>query len=317
MAADVLSHIKQIMRMIYPTEEAGAVFEDIKALMDHYSRSEVIGQKMAKYQGRVSFDQKDAILITYPDTIYAKKEKPLRTLHRFLKEYVGKAVSGVHILPFFPSSSDGGFAVIDHLKVDPTLGTWEDIRTIAKDYRLMVGLVMNHVSRESKWFQGFLSGDRRYRNYFIWTDNRMETPKVFRPRETPLFTSFQTSMGEKYLWTTFGPDQIDLNYREPEILLRMIEALLFYLSHGAEIVRLDAIGYIWKEPGTTCVNLSKTHQFVKLLRRVLEYVAPYAAILTEANFTYEDNVAYFGEGHEANLVYRFSLPALVVDAFAR
>jgi sucrose phosphorylase len=317
MSTDIQSYIKENLGVIYSTEVAKYVFEDLRALMDHYRSSEIIQGKRKKYKSKVFFDEKDAFLITYPDTIRSRTDKPLAILHRFLKEYVGNAVSGVHILPFFPSSSDGGFAVIDFTEVDPAFGTWEDIRTIAKEYRLMVGLVMNHVSSRSKWFQSFLDGDGRYKNYFIWRKNRLEMPEVFRPREIPLFTPFQTAMGKRYVWTTFGPDQIDLNYREPEVLLRMIQALLFYLSHGAEIIRLDAVGYIWKEPGTSCVNLAKTHQFVKLLRRVLEYVAPYAAILTEANFPYKDNIAYFGEGHEANLVYRFSLPALVIDAFSR
>jgi sucrose phosphorylase len=142
-------------------------------------------------------------------------------------------------------------------------------------------------------------------------------PKVFRPRETPLFSKFETAVGKKYVWTTFSTDQIDLNFKNPEVLLKIIDILLFYLSQGVEIIRLDAIGYVWKEPHTSCVNLSKTHQIVKLLRRILEYVAPYALILTEANFPYKDNISYFGEGHEANMVYNFSLPPLVVDAFAR
>ncbi|VAX26507.1 Uncharacterized glycosyltransferase YcjM [hydrothermal vent metagenome] len=188
---------------------------------------------------------------------------------------------------------------------------------MAQDYRLMIDLVMNHVSSKSPWFKGFLEGDKRYRDYFIVSDNKIEMPEVFRPRETPLFTGFNTAMGKKYVWTTFSADQVDLNYKNPEVLLEIVDVFLFYLSQGAEIIRLDAVGYIWKEAHTRCVNLSKTHQIVKLLRRILEYVAPYALILTEANFPYKDNISYFGEGHEANMVYQFSLPPLVLDAFAR
>ena len=142
-------------------------------------------------------------------------------------------------------------------------------------------------------------------------------PEVFRPRESPLFTPFDTADGKVYVWTTFGPDQVDLNYKNPEVLLRMIDVFLYYISQGVDVVRLDAVGYVWKEPHTSCVNLSKTHQIVRLLRAILEYAAPYALVVTEANFPYKDNVSYFGEGHESNMVYKFSLPPLVLDAFAR
>ncbi|HDY70270.1 MAG TPA: hypothetical protein ENH50_01240 [Nitrospirae bacterium] len=312
-----LEHIKAILRTIYSKEAAHELSASLKILMDAYGENAVIVEKRRKYNDHVVLNEKDAVLITYPDTIYSTGEKPLSTLHRFLKKHVKDAVIGVHILSFLPSSSDGGYAVIDYKEVDPCFGTWGDIREIAQDYRLMVDLVMNHVSSKSAWFKGFLEGDERYRDYFIVSDNKIEMPEVFRPRETPLFTGFNTAMGKKYVWTTFSADQIDLNYKNPAVLLEIIDVFLFYLSQGAEIIRLDAVGYIWKEPHTSCVNLSKTHQIVKLLRRIMEYVAPYTLILTEANFPYKDNISYFGEGHEANMVYQFSLPPLVLDAFAR
>ena len=312
-----LKHIKNILTLIYSREKANRIFGDLKNLMDVHGRSDIIRKKRKKYNNRVLLNEKDAVLITYPDTIYKEGEKPLVTLLHFLKKHVRGAVTGVHLLPFFPSSSDGGFAVKNYKEVDPRFGSWEDIQKIARDYRLMVDLVMNHVSSKSRWFQGFLRGDKRYRDYFIWSDTEIDMPKVFRPRESPLFTKFETAIGEKYVWTTFSADQIDLNFKNPEVILKIIDVLLFYLSQGIEIIRLDAVGYIWKEPHTSCVNLSKTHQIVKLFRRILEYVAPYALILTEANFPYKDNISYFGEGHEANMVYNFSLPPLVVDAFVR
>ena len=314
---DILKRIKNILTIIYSTEVADRFLKDLKNLMDLYSKNEIIIEKRNKYKDRVLLNEKDTILITYPDTIYKKGEKSLNTLLYFLKRYIKDSISGLHILPFFPSSSDGGYAVIDYKEVDPTFGTWDDIQKIAKEYRLMVDCVMNHVSSKSKWFQAFLHGDKRFRDYFIWYDNEIDMPTVFRPRETPLLTKFETAMGIKYLWTTFSPDQIDLNYKNPEVLLRIIDIFLFYLSQGAEIIRLDAVGYIWKEPHTSCVNLVKTHQIVKLFRGILEYTAPYALIVTEANFPYKENIAYFGEGDETNMVYNFSLPPLVVDAFAR
>jgi glycosidase len=317
LSADLVKRIRQILRVVYSKEQAGYAFRDLKNLMDLYGRNETIIAKRKKYNDRVVLTERDAIIITYADTIYNSEEKPLRTLSRFLEKYVQDAVSGVHILPFFPSSSDGGYAVINYKEVDPRLGTWEDIRAIARDYRVMVDLVINHVSSKSRWFTGFLHGDRRYRDYFLVYNSRVDMPKVFRPRAHPLLTEFDTAMGRKYVWTTFGVDQIDLNFKNPEVLLRMIDVLLFYLGQGVEIIRLDAIGYVWKEANTSCVNLAKTHQIVRLLRAILEYVAPYALIVTEVNFPYKDNISYFGEGHEANMVYKFSLPPLVMDAFAR
>lgn len=312
-----LKRIRNILRIIYSKEMAAKLLGHLKNKMDVYGKSTAIRQRREKYGGRVVLDEKDSILITYADTIYREGEDPLATLHHFLKKYVKDIVTGVHILPFFPSSSDAGFAVINYKEVDPKLGTWNHLRKIARYYHLMVDLVLNHVSSQSKWFQRFLKGDRRYRDYFIWSDSEIVMPEVFRPRETPLSTGFDTAMGKKYVWTTFSPDQIDLNYRNPEVLLRIIDILLFYLSQGVEIIRLDAIGYIWKEAHTSCVNLSKTHQIVRLFRYILQYVAPYALLLTEANFPYKENISYFGEGDEAHMVYQFSLPPLVLDAFAR
>jgi len=314
---ELIKQIRNILRIIYSKQVADDLIGHIKNKMDIYSRNQIIRSKRKKYKNQPVISEKDSILITYPDNIQKEGEKPLVTLHHFLRKYVKDVITGVHILPFFPSSSDGGFAVIDYKKVDPQFGTWEDIRRIAKDYHLMVDLVLNHVSSKSEWFQRFLQGDKKYLNYFIWYDKPIDMPEVFRPRETPLFTKFKTAMGDKYVWTTFSADQIDLNYRNPEVLLRIIDVLLFYISQGAEIIRLDAVGYIWKEPHTSCVNLSKTHQIVKLFRRIIQYVAPYAMLLTEVNFPYKENIAYFGEGDEAHMVYQFALPPLVLDAFLR
>ncbi len=315
--ADLLKQIRLILRIIYSKEVSDELIGSLKEMMDKYAVNSLIKSRRKKYKNKPVISEKDSILIIYPDNIQKEGEKPLVTLHNFLLRYVGDVITGVHILPFFPSSSDGGFAVIDYKKVDPQFGTWEDIRRISEDYHLMVDFVLNHVSSKSEWFQRFLQGDKRYINYFIWYDKEIEMPEVFRPRETPLFTKFKTAWGDKYVWTTFSADQIDLNYRNPEVLMRMIDVLLFYISQGAEIIRLDAIGYVWKEPHTSCVNLAKTHQIVKLFRRIIQYVAPYAMLLTEANFPYKENIAYFGEGDEAHMVYQFALPPLVLDAFAR
>ena len=312
---ELLNRMEEILEMLYPEEDVNKILDDIKTIIERYKKSETILEKRKKYEDQIVLNEDDVLLITYADSIHKQGEKPLQTLHRSLINYVKSAVTCVHILPFFPSSSDGGFSVIDYKKVDPVLGTWEDIQNIARDYRLMADLVMNHVSSRSEWFQGFLNGEDRYRDYFLSYDQRVDMPKVFRPRVHPLLTAFDTALGKKYVWTTFSEDQIDLNFHNPQVTLEILEVFMFYLSKGIEIIRLDAIGYVWKEPETSCVNLPQTHEMVKLLRTVAEYMAPYAIIVTEVNFPYKDNVSYLEARHEANMAYHFSLPPLVIDSF--
>ena len=312
---ELLNRMEEILEMLYPEEDVNKILDDIKTIIERYKKSETILEKRKKYEDQIVLNEDDVLLITYADSIHKQGEKPLQTLHRSLINYVKSAVTCVHILPFFPSSSDGGFSVIDYKKVDPVLGTWEDIQNITRDYRLMADLVMNHVSSRSEWFQGFLNGEDRYRDYFLSYDQLVDMPKVFRPRVHPLLTAFDTALGKKYVWTTFSEDQIDLNFHNPQVTLEILEVFMFYLSKGIEIIRLDAIGYVWKEPETSCVNLPQTHEMVKLLRTVAEYMAPYAIIVTEVNFPYKDNVSYLEARHEANMAYHFSLPPLVIDSF--
>lgn len=314
---DSLEQIRKILDYLFPQGQADRTCQALKDLMDKYSGDETILRKRRKYRDQLVLNEKDAFLITYADTIQKEGEKPLRTLGRFLKDHVKDAVTGIHLLPFFPSTSDGGYAIVDYKAVDPGLGTWDDIEALSSQYRLMVDFVINHVSSKCEWFTRFLGGDPGYQDYFIWADEDVEMPEVFRPRAAPLFTRFETPAGEKYVWTTFSEDQVDLNLKNPEVLLKVFDAFLFYLTKGVEVIRLDAIGYVWKEPHTSCVNLPQTHEIVRLFRHVLDYTAPYAAILTEANFPDRENIAYFGKGHQASMVYNFSLPPLVIDAFAR
>ena len=312
-----LNHINDVLGILYPGEDVQKIFGNLKNILARYENNETILAKRKKYDDRMVLNEDDAILITYANSIIKEGEKPLRTLHRFLNNHVKSAVTCVHILPFFPSSSDGGFAIIDYRDVDPELGSWEDIRNIGKEYRLMADLVMNHVSSQSEWFQGFLRGDERYTDYFLSYDEPVDMPEVFRPRVHPLLTEFDSAMGQKYVWTTFSEDQIDLNFHNPKVTLEIIDVFLFYLSQGIEIIRLDAIGYVWKEAKSSCVNLSRTHDMVQLLKSVAEYIAPYSIMVTEVNFPFKDNVSYLEARHEADMAYHFSLPPLIIDGFAR
>ena len=262
------------------------------------------------------WDQTDAILITYGDMVRREGEAPLAVLHRFLDAHLQDAISGVHVLPFFPYSSDDGFSVIDFRQVDPALGDWDQIRALGKRYRLMVDLVLNHCSRESAWFRNYTNGIAPERDYFIEVDpdEASGLDQVVRPRSLPLLTPTQTAYGERHLWTTFSSDQIDLNYANQDVLFEILDILLLYIYKGARIVRLDAIAYLWKELGTPCIHLPQTHQVVKLMRDLLEMLAPGVILLTETNVPHAENIAYFGDGDEARMVYQFSLPPLLLHA---
>jgi len=267
------------------------------------------------------FTEKDIILITYGDLFHSKGESPLATLARLCDTYLKGVINTLHILPFFPYSSDRGFAIIDFETVDPRLGTWKDIDNLEDRYQLMFDGVFNHVSSKSRLFQEFLNGNPEYKDFFISYESRNalspeQLKKIFRPRTSDILTRFQTINGLRYVWTTFSPDQIDLNYRNPELLMKVIEILLFYVRHGADIIRLDAVTYLWEQPGTNSANLEQTHQIVKLFRDVLDVVAPTVALVTETNVPHQENIAYFGDGYdEAQMVYNFALPPFVLYSF--
>lgn len=259
------------------------------------------------------FSEKDIVLICYGDHLLKDGEEPLITLRHFLTKYCRDIFNRVHILPFFPYSSDDGFSVKDHYMVDPRLGDWRDVREIGKDFSLMYDLVVNHVSSESEWFKRFLRQDEDFKDYFISFIEPPDISSVFRPRTSPLLTEFNTVEGKRFLWTTFSADQIDLNFKNPEVLIEAVGILLHYLKNGARMIRLDAIGFLWKKLGTECIHLKETHEVVKLLRDVIEFISEDIWMITETNVPHESNVSYFGDGYdEAHLVYNFTLPPLLL-----
>jgi sucrose phosphorylase len=267
----------------------------------------------------VAISEKDVILITYGDFVKQNGQTPLHTLAEFLDSYLKKQVSIVHILPFFPYSSDDGFSVINYRAVNPALGSWDDVSFLASNYRLMFDAVVNHISSKSEWFTGFINGDDRYQDYFITDADNWDLSNVVRPRTSNLLTTVETSVGPQKVWTTFSADQIDLNFANPTVFLEIINLLLFYVRKGASVIRLDAIAYLWKESGTTCIHLPQTHRLIKVMRMVLEMVDPYMILITETNVPHIENISYFGNinpetgvGDEAHMVYQFSLAPLVL-----
>lgn len=259
------------------------------------------------------WSQNEVVMITYGDSICASGEKPLVTLNKFL-EYLEDTITGVHILPFCPYSSDDGFAVIDYLEVNPELGDWQDIEAIAQKFDLMADLVLNHISSESVWFEQFKQGVKPGCDYFIEADSTADLSTVVRPRSSDLLVEVDTAGGKKYVWATFSADQVDLNFANPDVLLEFIKIILFYVQKGAKYIRLDAVGYLWKCLGTECIHLPQTHALIKLLREITQMLNPDVAIITETNVPNRENLSYFGNRDEAHMIYNFSLPPLILNA---
>ncbi|MDD5599797.1 MAG: sugar phosphorylase [Victivallaceae bacterium] len=264
-------------------------------------------------------DESDAVLISYGDmTGSGAPGNPLRTLENFLREYAADIISTVHILPFFPYSSDDGFSVIDYREVNPALGNWDDVEAFTNNFSLAFDAVFNHISRQSDWFQGFLKNDPQYAGWFIEPGEDFNFSRVFRPRALPLFHNCEDIGGKiRRVWTTFSEDQVDLNFKSPELMLELIDILLLYLEKGARIIRLDAIAFCWKESGTACLHRQQAHLIVKLFRRIAEEAMPGALILTETNVPHLENISYFGDCDEADMVYQFPLPPLTAQAILR
>jgi len=303
--------VQHLLKKIYGAKTGNLAFDNILPIIERFP--------LRKGRERGYFSQEDVFLITYGDTLKKKGERPLETLYKFAVQQFKDVFSTIHILPFSPFSSDDGFSVIDFFTVNPEVGTWEDIRRLGKDFQLMFDLVLNHVSAKSMWFQNYLAEKPNYEDLAIEVDPLADLSLVTRPRSLPLLTRFKKTSDEPvYVWTTFSADQIDLNYKSLEVLKQMVKALLFYVEQGATSIRLDAVAYIWKEIGTTCIHLPQAHQLVQLFRSILNVVAPDVLLITETNVPHYENMSYFGDGHnEAQMIYNFTLPPLLFYTFVR
>ena len=257
-------------------------------------------------------------MIAYPDHVTAPGRPPLAVLDEVVAAHLTPTISGVHTLPVHPSSSDGGFSVLDHAVVDPAFGTWAELGRLAAHVTWMADAVVNHVSASGTWFRGFLAGTAPYDQFFVRLPDGVDTSAVVRPRTSPLAHSFRRDDGrDERVWTTFSADQVDLDLGVPDVLLAVVEAVLRYVAHGARAVRLDAIAFVWKDPATPSIHLPEAHVIVQLLRACLDEVAPDVVLVTETNVPHAENVAYFGsppDAPEADAVYQFPLAPLVLHA---
>ena len=303
---ELRSRVSEHLSIIYPNLDTTSLAADFISEMG-------MGRLIQKpTPHRNHWDQGDVILITYGNTIKNDNELPLVSLSKFLDKYLKGHITAVHILPFFPFSSDDGFSVIDYSTVNPSLGDWEHIESISKKYKLMSDIVINHISSRSRWFENYKNGLDPGKSYFIEANPDDAFDKVVRPRNSSLLTQVRTWDGVKHVWSTFSNDQIDLNFKNPEVLREFVRIVRDYLNHGISIFRMDAVPFIWKEPNTSCTNLNQTHEIIKLFHTLIEYYFPSALLVCENNVPSEENLAYFGNANEAHIIYNFSLPPLLV-----
>ena len=305
----LLTVVEDHLKHIYPDHDYKTLAKETIATMGLYRTDST----QVLYQNKWS--EKDVWVITYGDSVKQDSEAPLKTLKRFSDHYFKDVISGLHILPFSPYSSDDGFSVINYSEVNPTLGNWSDIQAISQDYDVMGDLVVNHCSQESQWFKNFQTRKDPGKDYFIEASPSEDLSQVVRPRTSPLLRETKTSDGTRHVWCTFSHDQVDLNFSNPQVFLEMVQIMRLYLTQGVRIFRLDAVAFLWKKIDTDCIHLPETHEFVRLFRALIEAHTPNAIVITETNVPNHENLSYFGNANEAHGIYNFSLPPLLLHAF--
>jgi len=303
---DLKKRINDHLLRIYPDEDINKLTDSIILLMGF----EAGVTEVAAYCNL--WDESDIVTITYGDSIKKQGEQPLDTLHQFFSTHLSGISSIIHILPFYPFSSDDGFSVINYSEVNQSLGDWDNIKQLSKDFSIMADLVINHCSSRSLWFDNYKQGKHPGSGYFIECDKDTDLSDVVRPRTSPLLKATETLDGTKHIWCTFSHDQVDLNFSNPKLLLEFVKIIKLYLDQGVSLFRLDAVAFLWKKIGTPCINLLETHEVIRLLRLLIEHVNPNAIVITETNIPNKENLSYFGNANEAHLIYNFTLPPLIL-----
>ena len=320
---DLAGRMRERLAVLYGEEREEVVWRELERILrvHHAHTTDEIFAAEDAFDPAQRFTERDVVLITYGDLILSDNRSPLKTLADFAEVFFRGIITTLHILPFYPYSSDRGFSVISFEEVDPQLGTWDDVAELESVFKLMFDGVFNHVSSKSYWFQQFLAGNPEFEDAFTGFSSSTAVSEdhlelILRPRTSPVLSEFQTIDGPRWVWTTFSEDQVDLNFKNPRVLLKIIEIMLYYVRRGADLLRLDAITYLWCDLGTNCAHLEETHAVVKLFRDVLDAVSPHVALITETNVPHSDNITYFGDGRdEAQMVYNFALPPLVLHSF--
>ena len=317
MASPLTTQILQRLNTVYVDYDPVQLDAIASKIVDRALRTKqlLIDQKTGQDDSAHSpekWDEASCMLITYADSLSSDDASPLASLARFYHQHLSSVIDTVHILPFFPSGGDDGFSVIDYKTVEPQFGCWSDINALASSARIMADLVINHGSAQSTWFQKFLDSQAPEKNYFMNVDDQFDTSQVVRPRAHPLLRTVETADGPKQIWCTFSEDQVDFDFGNPELLLEFIDIILFYLEHGVKLLRLDAVGFLYKKSGTKCLNLPETHAIIRLLRHITDLIADDVVVVTETNLPNQENLSYFGNSNEAHWIYNFPLPPLLV-----
>lgn len=294
------------LQFIYESQADDSLGETLLSVMS------LDGDSTPPQEHKNHWSEKDTYLITYGDSVWKDGEAPLHSLKSFYCSKLKDTINSIHILPFFPYSSDDGFSVIDYLQVNQSLGEWEDIEEIAAECNLMSDLVINHCSSRGRWFENYKKRVHPGKDYFIEASPDEDLSLVVRPRTSPLLREVETLDGTKHIWCTFSHDQVDLNFSNPDLLLEIVKTIRFYMDRGVKIFRFDAVAYIWKEIGTPCINHPKTHEIIRLLRTLIEAHSTDTVIITETNLPVHENLSYFGNANEAHAIYNFSLPPLLL-----
>ena len=303
----IISILKKIYRQILTKQNIDLLKNEVVQLIEGFNKKNRVN--------KINISEKTSLVISYGDNIYSSQSSSMKIFQKFFQKNLEKLFDTIHFLPFYPSSSDSGFAVKDHYQIDKKIGNWSDLKKISKSKKIMADVVINHASARGLWFKNFLKRKKPGKDYFLTVNSKFNTSKVVRPRDHKLLKKIKIFEKNDYLWRTFSPDQIDLNFKNPSVLLRFIKIIIHLINNGVTIFRLDAIAYLWKQNGTKCINLSQTHEIIKLLRVVTSLLNVQTLIITETNLPEKENLSYFGKNNEANWVYNFSLPPLLIHAF--
>ena len=304
----IKSKLKNIYNFYSTNKEIDSYSEEVVQIINEFNKKKKKTKKI--------ISEKTSVVICYGDSVFASnKNHQIKNFQNFFQKKLSKYFNTVHFLPFYPSSSDSGFAVKDHYKIDGKLGNWTDISKFSKKNDIMADIVINHSSARGLWFKNFLKEKKPGQNYFLKINSKFNTSKVIRPRDHKLLKKIDIFKKSEYLWRTFSPDQIDLNFKNPAVLLRFIKIMINLINHGVTIFRLDAIAYLWKENNTKCINLKQTHEIIKLFRMICSFLNTETTIVTETNLPEKENITYFGKNDEANWIYNFSLPPLLIHGF--
>lgn len=277
--------------------------EGLDLIINKYE--EIKQSSNSKIQNRLT--EKDVFAITYADSIKTDKPDLSVVADALNKTYPG--INNIHYLPFFKWTSDDGFSVSDYEVIDPRYGQWDDLKKIDKKYKFMFDFVINHSSKSNPWFTKFLNGEKGFEKFYVEKEEGFDTTKVVRPRTSPLFHEYGNN---KVVWSTFSEDQVDLNFKAPEVFAKSIELLGLYVSHGMTTIRLDAIGFLWKESGHTCMHHENTHALIKAMKMMCNDLFGELIFISEVNVPHDENMTYLGDnGDESDLVYNFALPPLM------